>query len=277
MSYQEEDPALVYVICATPRTGSSYLCEALANVPGAGAPGEWFGPSMIHKRAHEWGIGTPKSTGDAPDITSPSSYVDNVRTDAWENGALAIKVHWDQVEWCRNQLRIDPLDVVAKYSDVKYVRIYRKDIIAQTISSFIASATKVFSVRAGDPIRPNEEFENTEHVEPGYDFESLLMVLSHLASSEFGWTPYFDSTNVVPYELSYEQLDQDLTATVNRVLQHFGVAPRGTITSPLVKLRTDTNRMYAERFRLDLRRTGVLDGLPASLRSRCLADDVDAS
>jgi LPS sulfotransferase NodH len=196
-----------------------------------------------------------------------------VRTSAQQNGALAFKVHWDQVEWCKDQLTMNPLDAVGHRQDVKYVRVRREDLVAQTISSFIASATKVFAVRTGDPIRPNDEFDDVECSIPEYDFRELVRVLNHLAAAEFAWSPYFDDNGIVPYELTYEELDRDLNSAVNGVLNFLGLDENCSIAAPLTKLRTEVNRVHAERFRRDLRDSGMLELLPSAIRERCMVGE----
>ena len=43
-----------YLICATPRSGSSLLCEALRNTGLAGKPDEYFGPMHVERWNERW-------------------------------------------------------------------------------------------------------------------------------------------------------------------------------------------------------------------------------
>ena len=43
-----------YLICATPRSGSSLLCEALRNNGLAGNPDEYFGPMHVKRWNEHW-------------------------------------------------------------------------------------------------------------------------------------------------------------------------------------------------------------------------------
>jgi trehalose 2-sulfotransferase len=43
-----------YLICATPRSGSSLLCEALRNTGLAGNPDEYFGPMHVERWNERW-------------------------------------------------------------------------------------------------------------------------------------------------------------------------------------------------------------------------------
>lgn len=262
------DPA--YIVCAAPRVGSTHLCAALSEVPGAGAPIEYFGRPAIHRFAGEWGLRGDTSTVDDPVVADPARYLDRVRGEANRNGRVSMKVHWNQIEWCRDHLGIDPFGVTDGF-DTRYIRIFRHDLIAQTVSTFIASITKVYYQLSGEAPRPSEEFGDVDHDEPEYDFDLMLRVFGEIAAIEYGWTPFFEKHGIVPLEVGYEALDEDLTGTVNEVLEHLGMPPCDVVTSPLAVQRTDLNRQYADRFLYDLRRTAILDELPSGLRDRCTA------
>jgi trehalose 2-sulfotransferase len=261
-------PPLAYLVCATPRVGSSYLCSALGGVPGAGDPTEWFGRAMLHMRAAEWGLGDPRSTADHPRLAA-ADYLRRVRDDATTNGALAVKVHWNQVRWCRDELGMDVFDVFAGRDDVRYVQVWRQDLVAQTVSSYIASFTKIYHRFAGRPNVPIEEFAGMPTAEPEYDFEHLLAVLVELATFEAGWDAYFAETSHRPYRLAYEDLESDLLAAVNGVLGHLELPPIAVAGSDLVKQRDARNDEFAARFRADLADRAMLEVLPASVRQRC--------
>ncbi|MCA9930706.1 MAG: hypothetical protein KC419_19610, partial [Anaerolineales bacterium] len=48
------DPTISYMICATPRSGSTLLCEALRNTGLAGNPDEYFGPMHVARWTEKW-------------------------------------------------------------------------------------------------------------------------------------------------------------------------------------------------------------------------------
>jgi LPS sulfotransferase NodH len=260
---------LTYVVCATPRVGSTHLCEALGRVPGAGAPQEWFGRPRIHQLAGRWGLRSPESTVDDPKLTDPPRFLEHVRTEAESSGVLALKVHWNQIEWARSHLGLDPMAMVDGRGDVRFVRLYRDDLIAQTVSSFIASVTKVYVRRAEGQAVGDDEFVDVARATPRYDFELLLSVFEELASIEYGWGPFFQERGTVPHTLSYEELDSDLPGAVNGVLDYLGLPRQEVVTSPMAPQRTAVNRAMADQFRQDLRRRGIIDDLPADLRRRC--------
>ncbi|MFG2012153.1 Stf0 family sulfotransferase [Micromonospora sp. NPDC048868] len=261
--------SLTYVVCATPRVGSTYLCEALGRVPGAGSPREWFGRPRIHHLAGTWDLRAPQSTMDEPRLTDPSAYLRRVRAEADSGGVLALKLHWNQVEWSRDNLGVDPLAVLEGRQDVRFIRLYRDDLVLQTVSSYLASVTKEYVRWAGTGHTDDDEFRDAVAGTPAYDFDVLLDTLQALAVIEHGWSPFFAERDTAPHTLSYEELDDDLAGSVNGVLEYLGLPRQSVVTSPVVRQRTAANDDLAERFRSDLVSSGVADALPADLRRRC--------
>src|SRR5690348_4387329 len=51
-------PHISYLVCGTPRSGSSLLCEALANTGVAGGPEEYFQPANEIIWKERWGVST---------------------------------------------------------------------------------------------------------------------------------------------------------------------------------------------------------------------------
>jgi LPS sulfotransferase NodH len=70
-----------YFICATPRTGSNLVCEALAKTGMAGVPDEYFGSMHVPRWKERW------------QVESARDYVDRfVREAATDNGVWGVKV-----------------------------------------------------------------------------------------------------------------------------------------------------------------------------------------
>src|SRR6266576_2925028 len=57
-------PNISYIICATPRSGSSLLCEALTNTGVAGKPKEYFGAHEQIVWERMWDVGRTTLGGD---------------------------------------------------------------------------------------------------------------------------------------------------------------------------------------------------------------------
>src|SRR5437870_4346527 len=100
---------LAYVMCATPRSGSNWLCELLRATGVAGRPDEylWYGDYSLQRILDE-------GTG--------------------EDGVFGCKLMWDQIDGAQELLNALP--------GVRYLWLRRTDKVRQGISYYRALETK---------------------------------------------------------------------------------------------------------------------------------------
>lgn len=107
-----------YLICSSPRSGSTYLCELLASTGVLGVPREYLNV------ADRWGQVNRKPPAD------PRVLLDRVLTaGATPNGIYGLKAHADH--FAAVAAIVDPLRVLP---NLRFVSIQRWDILAQAIS-----------------------------------------------------------------------------------------------------------------------------------------------
>ena len=87
-------PRTTYIVCATPRSGSSLLCESLSNTLLAGQPDEYFNKKSEDLWRKRW------------DLSSSEDYF------CWllehgtsPNGVFGMKIMWEQMGYCISVLR----------------------------------------------------------------------------------------------------------------------------------------------------------------------------
>ena len=110
---QRPSPMLSYAICATPRTGSTYLCGLLRKA-GLGNPDEW----LHSTRPRSW------------------TTLEELRTAKAMNGIFAIKIFWTH----REDLAIVDFDDLLPAGSTAWVYLHRKDINSQARSYLTAVA-----------------------------------------------------------------------------------------------------------------------------------------
>ncbi|MFD7093305.1 Stf0 family sulfotransferase [Streptomyces xanthophaeus] len=257
-----------YVVLATPRSGSTYLCDALAGA-GAGDPQEWFSRALIHHHAGEWGMRGASSTAQSPALHSPVAYLDAVAARARFEGVLSVKVHWHQYRSVQQRFGVDPLQVFGDHARPAAVRIYRKDLVGQAVSSLIADTTHVFFQRKGEEPSVSFEYEGSERSETVvYDFHGILRRVIRFAEDEEHWSRFVADRGLRSVGVAYESLVEDLAGTVRGVLDHLGIAARSEPASSLAKQATELNQEFCERFRADLRTYRVPDSLSEGMVHR---------
>ena len=123
-------------ICATGRTGSWFLCRALMH-NGIGVPHEYFSARHIPAIARRCGIeALPDDQRWRSDSQARGLYIAALLERRTVNGIFASKIHWSQfVTHLNNREGIELL------SGGRFIYLYREDLLAQTLSSHVASET----------------------------------------------------------------------------------------------------------------------------------------
>lgn len=227
-----------YLIAATPRSGSSYLCDLLNKSGAAGmrsATGvegwEYLGR---HCRVDP---GRPSALQIIEDALRRSELggVQGFKV-MWRDWASLLARCTDEAE--RQRLR-DEL------AEIPWVRLRRRDQIAQAVSWAKAVQTQQWN---------STKTPLTTRVEYNYLFISRR--LADAKASEQGWDCWFEELGVVPLELVYEDYIRDPAATLSRIGLHLGVE-NGLSCRPeatnLRRQRTTDNQVWQKRFVRDRR------------------------
>jgi trehalose 2-sulfotransferase len=224
-----------YLVCATQRSGSTLLCEALKEAGVAGRPLEFFEarpatgipPSPLD---YLEGIDDPYVTGllaDAPPPPAPP-YSD-LRSVAWEehlarslregrtaNGVFAAKVMWNQLADIAelSGRPEDPLALLQSlFSPTHWVWVRRRDVLRQAVSLWRALQTQTWRA-AGDP-QPTAVYSRA----------AIAHLTALLADQDAAWGAFFAANELRPLELVYEDYARDVAGAVEKVLEHLGLAP----------------------------------------------------
>ena len=245
------------VIASVERTGSTLLCSILRGTQAAGAPEEYLNIQTKNFARLRKTVGEPKlrfsqfpmalarlTSGRYPwkDISSftEASFRDYLlavaRERATSNGVFGVKMHWNQYK--RHMLDLG-LDVNVWEAPVSWVRITRENELRQAIS-FVRAAQ-------------SESWNSNMQVqrEPVYDSAAIESALARIADENMQWQKYFVDNNIVPLEITYEQLTRDMDATVRLVMNHID-SPIDTVPAPQTKKQSDaTSKEWAERFMLE--------------------------
>jgi trehalose 2-sulfotransferase len=185
-----------YMICATSRTGSTYLCQLLASTDLLGKPLEYFNTSGRRER------------NDSAYPSDRLAQLDIIRTKgATANGIYAVKVIAPQLQ--RLKGRVDPF---RDLPNLALVRIRRVDVLGQAIS--LARARQTGQFIASDRQRES----------PGYDAGAIRRALQSIAEQETMWDATTARLGVQPLAITYEDILSDPQAVVDRIASVVGLA-----------------------------------------------------
>jgi LPS sulfotransferase NodH len=252
-------PARPYLICSTPRSGSGLLCRALARVPGAGAPLEYFNPLHRGLLTERW------RCGPALDGYVRALYAHRTTPE----GVFGTKLHWDQLVNVRAEaLGIAPVEpgyelagefLQRLFGTATYVRIIRRDVDRQAVSLWFALVTGTWSVAAG-------EAPDDGRAQVPYSYEGIDRCRRLIENADVHWDRLLRGNGIEPVVVVYEELDAEYVGTVARVLAAVAPGAAGAPVAadpPTRRLGDEHTERLLERFMLERQSRGLPDPLGA--------------
>ena len=114
---------------------------------------------------------------------------------------------------------------------LRYVRVVRRDKVAQAISLWKAIQTAAW--RGGTP-------EEAAAHPPVYHREAIDHLVAQLTRQELGWQAYFERARAAPHPVVYEEFVEDYAGTLERVLAFLGIEPgAGGVGEPPLARQAD--------------------------------------
>jgi LPS sulfotransferase NodH len=200
---------LVYLVAATPRTGSSLLCAGLWATGIAGRPGEVFAPGFREPWRRHWSL---------PDDVDFATYLHRVRREGQtSNGVFSTKIQWMHVAALLREAGLDgpPGRVLDRlFAGALFVNTIRRDRRAQALSWYRAIVTGQWYRTAWDaparvPVVPSlAEIRDLE---------------SHIAWQQSEWERHVAERGARCLPVIYEDLSTDYPGQIARVLDWLGL------------------------------------------------------
>jgi len=229
-----------YIVASTDRCGSTFLCSMLWQTGVLGAPTEYWN---LKRRS---GPSQKKSVGlqmmERLDVSSPADYLKKLlacRTS--KNGVFGAKAHFFDFEQAFRQFP-EMLDTL---SPITYIHIQRQDKVAQAVSMVKALQTGAW-VSLAKP--------QTENLH--YDKDLISKCLGFVERQNRDWARWFETHQIDPFVVTYENLIADTTGVVRSVVEFMGVRNDERREVPLPdfeKQGDETNEEWVARFRRESR------------------------
>ncbi len=258
-------PMLSYVVCATPRSGSTLLCHALDQTGVAGHPQEYFealSRSGLPRRPHEYfdperhaNIVERLAFREMPDgmakpnpLWHPDTY-DQYLTWALDegttsNGVFGAKLMWGYLGDFAELLRgiegmgARPLpELLARaFPGLRYIQVRRENKIRQAVSLWKAVQTQAW--KADDKVQ--------HAVTPVFSFRAINYLVRQLTAHDASWDAYFLGLGYEPLKITYEELAESTDAVVERVLGYLGIPTPEGVSAPAPRLSVQADDMSEE-------------------------------
>lgn len=237
-----------YLICTSPRTGSTLLTEALHGTGRAGSPEEFF-------KGHD---SLDRLWREAFGIRREAEYLDKVlaaRTGA--NGVFGMKLLWPQgpaliaklracaaLRDARPDASLPELLAQRLGTPPSYIWLRRKNKLAQAISYLRAESSGIWrseqSQRRAAAADPH----------PAFDFDLIVRYLRSVNGFDLEWACFFLTHRAHMLLVTYEELIASYEPTVARVLDFLEVPTDGmTMEPPRLQRQSDALSLeWEQRF-----------------------------
>lgn len=222
-------PRTCYLICGTPRCGSSLLAEALGNTGVAGYPAEYFWHDDEALWAKQWGL-------------TRYSYADYLssalRFGTTPNGVFGAKMMWhDYFDAFLRKIRSLPGHdlpdssrlLTHLFPGLRYIWLSRRDKVGQGVSHWKALQTGGW----GDTGDTSQQISSAHR----YDFEAIHHLVRRAATGDAGWEAYFRQYSIHPCKVVYEDLVGEYEPTIVRILDFLGVPAPESLGTEKRRLR----------------------------------------
>jgi trehalose 2-sulfotransferase len=259
-------PRISYLVCATPRSGSTLLCEALTNTGLAGHPKEYFealketglprSPRDYFKKTSNPEllnlIGNYSRGDDAvpllADFTGYAEYLAHVLEEGTTpNGVFGAKLMWGYLEDFLLYLREIPtykdLPVPQLFATIfpnlHYIHISRSDKVRQAISLWRAIQT--WSWRQGQD--SNGAPSSRPARELVFNYAAIDHLVQRTLAHEEAWKCYFAENAIQPFSVVYEELTETYEETAVQILEYLNIPLPLSLTFSERKMRQQADTL----------------------------------
>ena len=287
-------PERSYIVCATPRSGSTLVCKALRETGVAGRPEEYFEALRSTGRPRspeqyfagvddrsifdELGEGQASAPPPAWSRTAYDRYLEwAMQAGTTDNGVFGAKLMWqylgDFVGLLRNIPEYSELPLAellpAAFPNLTFVRVVRANKIRQAVSLWKAVQTASWS-DSGDSPSPDEgpayrAFLQSHKPQLRFHYRAISHLLEQTLAAEASWDAFFEHTHVKPVLVLYENFAADYEQSTLNILERLELQPPADF-SPQPRMRSQTDNInddWAKRFS-ELRLGTEFDLVPAA-------------
>lgn len=249
-------PAQSYILCTTPRSGSTLLCGLLAATGVAGRPDSHFHVRSLAAWLKTYGLQRQAFGSERDAIRAVVGAAVTKGTGATD--VFGLRLQRDSFDFFMAALdtltpgcRSDVERLEAAFGRTKLFHLERDDKLAQAISLSIAEQSGLWHRNADGTERERSGPSGT----PSYSRTAIEQHLIQVASQNAAWRDWVTAEAIAPEHFTYEALASAPRAVLADVLTALGQAPSEATAAPIptARLADATNAAWSARFRAQTR------------------------
>lgn len=243
-----------YMICTSPRSGSTLLCKLLAATGVAGKPGSLFHEPSLSEWLDYYGLQNDQASSEANLLEAVFEAALNKGRGGTPLFGLRMQrrsfpYFCTQLKKLHPGLRDDVRRIEAAFGRTLFIHLTREDKLAQAVSFVKADQSGLWH-KAPD----GRELERlSEHREPVYDAALIGRQMNEMTAYDRDWEAWFRSQGLEPLRITYDALSRDPEAQLLRLFKRLKLDPDAAkgIAPPVARLSDAVNRDWMERYRAE--------------------------
>ncbi|MEP4196076.1 MAG: Stf0 family sulfotransferase [Aliishimia sp.] len=241
-----------YIICTSPRSGSTLLCRLLDATRHAGHPDSHFHTPSLSAWMQTYDIDQNAKTTKRDNLKAVFAAARTLGTGSSQ--IFGLRLQRASFDFFRQQLALlypqshtDKARIEAAFGRTAFIHLTRPNKLDQAISRLKAEQTGLWH-RAAD----GAELERLSPPKaPQYDAAAISHHLAELTEQDAQWAAWFKREDIQPVQISYDDLSDDPLGVLSKTLDMLGLDPSlaDTVTPPTAKLSDAVSLAWADRFR----------------------------
>jgi LPS sulfotransferase NodH len=241
-----------YVICTSPRSGSTLLCNLLTNTGVAGKPESYFHRPSLSAWLSRFDLkdDTSRTERDALSVVFQAAIVEG----RLDTGIFGLRLQRPSFDYLSQKLNIlhpglsnDAERFRKAFGRTAFIHLTRQDKVEQAVSQVRAEQTGLWHV-APD----GKEIERVSPSQtPLYDPDRIKACFDKMTEYDRQWDRWFATENINPLRISYESLSAYPSNTLSEILCYFELEYEAvnTVKAGVAKMADKINQDWAMRFR----------------------------
>ncbi|GAA6179767.1 Stf0 family sulphotransferase [Shimia sp. NS0008-38b] len=247
-----------YILCTTPRSGSTLLYRMLHATGVAGKPKSWFHrPSL-----EDWATRMQIPHNGMPETQWLKEIVDAaVLKGRADTDVFGLRLQGHALDFFFQKLALlfpeSPTDldrITCAFGPTKFIYLTRTDKVAQAVSLVKAEQSGLWHKNEDGSDLERSPGQEPETNKDGYDAKALSDAVKKLQSYDDAWRSWFALASVQPLTLTYETVARAPQRALKQVLGHIGLPPEAArnVTADTMKLSDKESEAWIARYRKEM-------------------------
>lgn len=240
-----------FIICTSPRSGSTLLCRLLSQTGVAGNPDSYFHEPSLEAWLDDYSLphGHAVSERELLDSVFRAAIAEGSR----DTGVFGLRLQRHSFDFFTEKLAVlhpelpsDTQRLAAVFGRTSFIHLTRNDKLEQAVSYVKADQSGLWHMSS-----EGTELERLAPPRvPTYDADGIRRELERFMAYDRDWNTWFDCEGIDPLRISYEALSDAPQETLRSVLDYLGLdreAANG-VEPDVARLADKTSRQWIDRF-----------------------------